>query len=618
MKKLLFLLLCLPLAFTACTEPDRPGVKNKEYNLKITSDLEMTFKAEGGNGVITFELNEVTRFSPVGQPVVEATCAAEWVTDLAVEENITFVVAANEGEARDAMVVVTYGEQSIEVAVKQAAKKGEEPEPKDVVFEAAILTGEYYGNYYTPDAGNYYIFFTDNGFDETGMMYTNSTYYLLDLYGPLYEGETENGYIPLPAGTYTLDATNSMASGSFTADYSLYLKTNDTTTEIEVGYEAGELVVDAEGNCTLNVTIQGVKHTVTFSGESTIQDKREVNTQPDITEMVVEHAYGTYFGDQYTPGWADNFYFFLSDIGVDADGWELPNGKYYRFDLYSEMIDSSNGIAIPYGTYTIDTSNSGEPGTIAAAYSAYWQLDESGWDYLEEGTITAGSVTFDESGVVAQIQVNGAWYKITYTGVVGPFTDASAGEGGGSEIGDGPYSTLYDDWYCNLSSHNCIYAYYGDHYDIGLQNFTFAIMPNGGEGDFVQFDVLAGENSTDIFGEYTISDSLESYTAYPGYIDEDYYMSGSWYYTEDGYTMAPFVDGWLSVVDNGDGTVTIEFDVYDDCDFNITGSWTGTMSAYQSAAPMRHAAKASKATTKSPVKILGKSTKSAKRDIAKF
>ena len=39
--------------------------------------------------------------------------------------------------------------------------------------------------------------------------------------------------------------------------------------------------------------------------------------------------------------------------------------------------------------------------------------------------------------------------------------------------------------------------------------------------------------------------------------------------------MAPFVDGWVDVVDNGDGTVSVEFDVWDDADYNITGSWTG-------------------------------------------
>ena len=151
--------------------------------------------------------------------------------------------------------------------------------------------------------------------------------------------------------------------------------------------------------------------------------------------------------------------------------------------------------------------------------------------------------------------------------------DFSSSEGG--ETGDDSYSTLTSDWNCNLSAHTLYYEFYGDWYEVGYQNWMIAIMPNSQEGDFVQFDLLAGADSfTSFAGEYTISDSLGECTAYPGYMDAGY-MAGAWYYTEDGVTMAPFVDGWVDIVDNGDGTYTVEFDVWDDCDYNVTGSWTG-------------------------------------------
>ena len=143
MKKLFYLLLALPMMLAACTEKPEPAPAptpdEKSYELSITSALEMNFEAEGGNGVITYELKEVTRASQP-QPEVAATCEAEWVSDVTVAENITFVVAANEGAARDTKVVVTYGEQSFEVAVKQVAK-GEQPEPEYVMeaeFAAAM------------------------------------------------------------------------------------------------------------------------------------------------------------------------------------------------------------------------------------------------------------------------------------------------------------------------------------------------------------------------------------------------------------------------------------------------------------------------------------------------
>ena len=613
MKKLFYLLLCLPLAFAACTEPDTPGVENKEYDLKVTSETILNFEAEGGKGVIAYTLEEKTRFSPVGQPVVEAFCEATWVSELTVAENITFQVAANEADARETEIVVTYGEQEVKVAVKQAAKEINN-ENNEVVFEAQILTGEYYGDYYTPDAGNYYIFFSDYGFTEDGNLLTNSIYYQLDLYGVLYDGEAVDGYIPLPEGTYTLDKNDTMAVGTIGYSYSCYMKTNSSEIEVEVSFDAAELVVAADGSCTLIATIEGKKHKVTFAGTSTIEDKREVNTGGEDVEMEAGYADATYYGDQYSPGVADNFYFFLSDKGFDADGWELPNATYYRFDLFSNIVNPEEGLAIPYGTYTIDNGSS-EPFTIGAQYSAYYIMDSEGWDYAVSSAITSGTVTISEDGVVADLMIAGAHHVVTFSGDI-LVTDASSGggEGGG---GEGPYSTLWEDYRCNFDDHTLYYAYYSDYYEVGYMNWTFAVMPNDGEGDFVQFDVLAGADSTtNFFGEYAINDSFEAYTSYTGYIDWDGYMVGAWYYTEDGYTMAPFVDGTMSVVDNGDGTVTVEFDVYDDCDNNITGSWTGVMlSADELSTRAADIKKAEVKSVEAPVK---RAIEVKKRDISKF
>ena len=139
-KHLLYLLFALPLAFVACenTEEPKPQVE-KEAVLTLTSEAVMNFDAAGGEGVITYtaKMVEVTREAPEAQ--VEATCEADWVTDLTVAENITFTVLANEAEARETKVVVTYSDKSFEVAVKQAAK-GEDPKPEyamDVKLAAA-------------------------------------------------------------------------------------------------------------------------------------------------------------------------------------------------------------------------------------------------------------------------------------------------------------------------------------------------------------------------------------------------------------------------------------------------------------------------------------------------
>ena len=559
------------MVFAAC-QPESDSVEPaKSYELTVTSEKSMEFTAEGGNGEITYALVEQTRSEAPLK--VAASCDAAWISEIEVAEKITFVVAANEGDARQTKIVVTYGDQALEVAVNQAA-----PAYDGVTFEAKMLVGEYYGEYYTPYAGNYYIFLTDNGFDENGYVLPNTTYYQLDMYGPLYEGEAVNGYIPLAAGTYYFDPNDTMSIFTIGKSYSCYMNSDSEKNVDKINFDAAELVVEEDGSCVLTVTVDGVNHVVTFSGESMINDRRSYNEGAEDVELEVSYAYGTYYGDQYNPGWADNFLFFLSDTGADEIGWELPNGRYYRFDLYSELIDTAEGVTIPYGTYVIDSNNTFEPWTIAASFSEYYIMDDSGWDYVESGSIYAGTVTIDAEGVVAKILVDDAWHTITYKGAVGPFDDQSIGDIDGKE---GPFSTLTEDLVCNLSNHNLYYMNYGDYYEVGLQNWTFGIMPKTYEGDFVQFDVLASATSyTDFFGEYIISDSMDPYTSATGrfvYYDGYASMSGSWYYTNDGVTMAPFIEGTMSIEDNGDGTVTVEFSVYDDYYNNVSGSWTGKM-----------------------------------------
>ena len=123
LRNLFYLLLAMPLAFAACNEPvdepvnPQPGDETKT-TLTLTSNATMEFTATGGEGVITYTLeNAVEGIN------LEATCEANWVLNLTAGETVTFAVAENEAtEARESKVVVAYGELSFEVAVKQAGK----------------------------------------------------------------------------------------------------------------------------------------------------------------------------------------------------------------------------------------------------------------------------------------------------------------------------------------------------------------------------------------------------------------------------------------------------------------------------------------------------------------
>lgn len=115
MKNLFYLFCALPLLVVAC-EPNEEEPKVETPVLALTSEATMEFAAEGGEGEITYTLQNAEEGVEL-----TATTAAEWITDVAVAESVTFTVAANEGDAREVEIVVAYGEQSFDVVVKQAA-----------------------------------------------------------------------------------------------------------------------------------------------------------------------------------------------------------------------------------------------------------------------------------------------------------------------------------------------------------------------------------------------------------------------------------------------------------------------------------------------------------------
>ena len=124
------------MAFVACdNDTPTPPVENKEYALVVTSDAVMEFPAEGGEGAIEWTLNEVTRFSPTEQPEPVFTTDAEWIVLLA-DDLGAFSVAVNEGEAREAVITITYVEQVESVTVKQAAAA---PAPIETVELASAV-----------------------------------------------------------------------------------------------------------------------------------------------------------------------------------------------------------------------------------------------------------------------------------------------------------------------------------------------------------------------------------------------------------------------------------------------------------------------------------------------
>ena len=555
MKKLFYLLLALPLVFAACNEtPDTPV--QKEYTLEVTSAKVMEFTAEGGTGQIEWAINEVTRTSPVPEPLPTFVTEAEWIA-LDAENLGAFTVAENDGEAREAVIRVEYLDQVEEVTVKQEGF---------IRFEAAIFECDFEEG--SGDApANFFVVLSDNGTSEDGGVKANSTYYCIDLYAHNYD-DMSDGFVTIPEGEYTFDTLNSFAARTFTQMYSYFLQVGDTENDVDDKYYTeASLVVTSEG-ITLTAIIDGQEHIVTYTGSLDIA----VEVEPEVEAVELGYAMANYMGDYYNPGVADNFMVVLSDLGWDEDGWELPNAAYYVLDLYTEIVDGE--LAIPYGTYALDMTDSCEPNTLSASSSRYILLDAYGWDYTAEAYFTSGTVTVDADGIVAELVAeDGNVHKVAYNGVVTNIVDYSDEFGGGG--GDEILSTLWEDWYCNFSDCSLEYTWYGDYYEVGCDNWLLYVYPNGEVGDGIQLDLLSNDvGSYELSGEYVISKSQEKFTAYPGY-ENGGYMEGCWYFNADFSQYAPLVSGDIYITNNGDTTFTIEINAFDDAGNNIYGTWTG-------------------------------------------
>lgn len=130
---------------------------------------------------------------------------------------------------------------------------------------ATSLEGYYYGTEYS-STYNMGIYLSDLGYDEEGYAVAGGKYYELDIYTDV-EPAIVDGYVVIPNGTYTFDATDSTAAWTIGNEYSNYFVVNSAGTayEAEAKYDDAELVVTDEG-MTLTATIQGSEHIVTYAG----------------------------------------------------------------------------------------------------------------------------------------------------------------------------------------------------------------------------------------------------------------------------------------------------------------------------------------------------------------
>jgi hypothetical protein len=134
----------------------------------------------------------------------------------------------------------------------------------------------------------------------------------------------------------------------------------------------------------------------------------------------------------------------------------------------------------------------------------------------------------------------------------------------------------------DANSSLCYADCFGDYYKTGLYMWQIYFLEFETKEQLL-IEVMVNPNDlvvpTGTF--HATSDIYKANGMLKGIIDEEGYMSYSWYLrtSKSGamVTTAPIAYGSVTITDNGDGTHTATFNLEDDALNKITGSYTGTM-----------------------------------------
>ncbi len=395
MKKFLSLALVAMLAFVACeTKPSTDGLQEVSGTMTITSSSPIEVNYLGGQCKIDFQLEG---HKEGDEPTVE--CAQEWITDINVDESITFNVARNTTEEeRTAILLITYGEQEEQVFVKQDAAYSYPT--ADVEFVAKTLNGEYFGRVFSPHP-NYFIVLSENGTTGFSDMYID-TYYRLDIYSDV---DNEGDVVTLPQGVYKFDPLSMGYAPTFGDEYSVRLQPMADGNLTEEHFIDGVIEV-TENRIEAFLTLDGGKvHHVVYEGS--LELKWVEIPEPDYYTYLTEdytfnHDLGvmrmTYYGDYYNTG-GTNW-----TISV-MESLEPINGDYFMFDIVTpNMGQQFSDIC---GEYTCVASDAeAANGTFIAGgmegrnmtFSWYRVVEDNYINQTSGGPMVGGKIKIEQDG----------------------------------------------------------------------------------------------------------------------------------------------------------------------------------------------------------------------------
>ena len=322
---------------------------------------------------------------------------------------------------------------------------------------------------------------------------------------------------------------------------------------------------NADRNANLHVTY-------TY-GEGLVQEGDVVLHQVyayDVNSILADFSGGYFYGRESNQA---NYAMYLSDLGTDENGTFVAGCTVYRLDIHSdtEPTDWTN-ITIPEGTYTFDaldeeTSYYGKVNAAGDAWETTAYIEDCTINVTKDGetTIIDGTVT-TQDGLVHHVYYEGTAQVALYSA-----------EGFGMIDHD---IELVDP---HLSSNP---RYADDNGEVMAISMSLAGTPEG--GDFTNpysqlfIEMYAPYDNRRILpGTYTIGNSQDAYTLYPGYVDPNtlYCMGTYAYYVTGASTVIALAsEGTIDIKDGEDGrTYTVTVALKTAQGFSITGTYVGEL-----------------------------------------
>nr|MBR2109881.1 hypothetical protein [Alistipes sp.] len=330
---------------------------------------------------------------------------------------IRIEVKANSGDKREAIVEISYINETTSVIIEQAAGNGNtggnggNNDGDEVTFKALCLDGYYYGQKYGEGSDRYAFFLSDQGLNNAGQAYTNGTYYYIDAFAPV------TGSTTLPNGMYMFDSKNSGAPNTINSENSQLILTGESVEDTVIKYLDNATMMVSDNKIVLEVVIDGQTHKVTYNGGLELEDATEdnggggnddpVGGQDKEAKTTLTSDHNVVFDGEHRVKWVyEGDYWQTGYSNYTIMMMNKYNGYVYGDTLQLDIItDNTSNDGDFYGTY--ECSYTAGKGVMMAGFTNDYAMAVGTWlfDYVNGGgayngyaMIIEGSLKISDAG----------------------------------------------------------------------------------------------------------------------------------------------------------------------------------------------------------------------------